>query len=193
MKKLYLNLIALFLVHSSGLASNHILIKAGPNISYFPDAKNSSAMMGYALSINREFNLFKELTASLGLGYAQRGAVLNDRRIEPYLSSEPRDAYYWDIKGKIGYLEFPILFGFNYYLRKQISISPILGVSLSSPLIDGTKIIQKKFYRIDDPDDPHDSIYYDYGFEQESGFGNNKWETIQCRGKNPILAYGSGV
>ena len=182
MKKYTVVLIPFLFLNTFIFASNQIFIKAGPNISYFLDAKNSSAMMGYALSINKEFTLFKELATSVGLGYAQRGAKLNNRRIEPYLSSEPKDAYYWDIEGYIGYLELPILLGYKYYPVKQILILPLVGVTFSYPKIDDTKIIKRKFYRVDDPDDPYDSIYYDYGFEQESGFGNNKWETIYNAG-----------
>lgn len=183
MKKYTAVLIPILFLNSFIFASNQIYIKAGPNVSYFLDAKNSSAMMGYALSINKEFILFKELATSVGLGYAQRGAVLKDRTISPYYTGTDADAYYWDIEGRIGYIEFPLLIIYDFNLKNYVKLNLFMGLNLSNPIQDLSRFKQNDLFMIYNAiNNPNHFYLVDYHFEQESGFGNNKWEKIYNAG-----------
>jgi len=155
-------------------AQHNIFIKAGSNVSWFLNAENSKPKIGYSFCIEKGFKLFKGIFLDVGIGYTTRGAVLENRTIQPYNPpSTYTDAFYWDIQGNIGYVDLPILLKYNYRINTKLSFNPIVGMTIAIPTNDYSTIKQKKFYKIKDAR-IHDYYDYDYHFEQEEGFGNNK-------------------
>jgi hypothetical protein len=186
MKIKYL-LVLVLLLETDGFASlskivwfNNIILKAGINTSFFVNETSSKPGYGYSLSYNKEFNLFKNSLISLGIGYSEREVVLENVTIRPYtiLINEQINSYYWDIKGRIGYIEVPIMIRYEFSIKK-VSVSPILGLSLSYPRKDLSKFEKKKFYRKTERDD---AKYYDYNFEQETSFRSHGHEKVLCLG-----------
>jgi hypothetical protein len=107
---------------------------------------------------------------SVGTGLSSRGAILENRTIAPYVT-QPTDAFYWDIHGMIGYLEFPVLAQYKIFISKKIKIMPILGLVFSFPVKDLSHFEKKQFFKVKVPGQGLSE--YDYWFEQESGFGDN--------------------
>jgi hypothetical protein len=110
----------------------------------------------------------------LGIGYTTRGAILEDRTIQPYYTQfENINSYFWDIEGFIGYFDIPISLTYEFNLNRKITISPIIGTTIGIPSKDYSSFKKKRFYKLYDSD-INDWKAYDYHFEQEDAFGNNK-------------------
>lgn len=172
MKKIIIGILLLLINYS--IAQQNISVQAGPNLSWFVDAENSKPKIGYSLCIEKGFKLFRGIFFNVGIGYTTRGAVLEDRTIQPYNPpSTFTDAFYWDIQGNIGYVDLPILLNYDYRINTKLSFNPIVGMTIAIPTNDYSTIKKKKFYKIKDAR-IHDYYDYDYHFEQEEGFGNNK-------------------
>lgn len=142
----------------------------GPTVSYFLDAENAKPKIGITFGFNRDFHLYKKFSLSAGMSFASRGAILKNRTIAPY-ATQPTEAFYHDIHGMIGYLEFPVLFQYEIPVSKKVKIKPLLGPVLSFPMIDLSHFEKGQFFSVKIPGEG--GTDYDFSFEQESVFGNN--------------------
>ncbi len=174
MKKIAVILILILVKYS--VAQHNIFIKAGSNVSWFISAENSKPIIGYTVGIDRGWNLYKKLNMELGIGYTKRGASLENQAIQPF-SYRPINAYYWDIKGVIGYVDIPISFKYEFGLNRQFTISPLMGITFAIPVKDYSNFKKKRFYKLYDSD-INDWEAYDYHFAQETTFGNNETRYI---------------
>jgi len=170
--KIFIICIFLLLIDYS-FAQHNIFFKAGPSYSWFVNAENSSPIIGYSIGVEKGFHLFKGLFFDVGIGYTTRGVALENRTIQPY-QTEGIDinAYYWNLYGKIGYLEFPLHLKYKFPLSKEITIAPIIGITKSFPSKDYSNLKQENFYKTYNSN-INDWYDYDYHFQQESTFGNN--------------------
>ncbi len=148
-------------------------LKSGLNYTNFIDAINSSPKLGFTLGMSRKFKLYNKFSISAEADFALKGAILEKRKIEPYAGNlEKQDAYSWDIHGYIGFIEIPVLIDYSFPVNNRINFSIFIGPTYSIPLIDFSKFKKIDFIEEYDPNNPSGTDY-DYGYWQESGFGNN--------------------
>ena len=172
MKKLLLILLFVFLLSFKAFPQNKWEIKGGLNYTNFVSVKNSSPKIGYTLGIARKIKIYNNFSFSGEVDFVSKCAILKNRKISPYTEVDEQDAYSWDIHGSIGYLEFPILIKYSFPIYKRYNLTLFMGPSYSIPIIDFTKFEKREFLEVYNPDNPSGMVY-DYGFGQESGFGNN--------------------
>ena len=172
MKKLQVYLFV-FLLSFNVFSQSNWELKGGPNYTYFVDAINSSPKIGFTLGLSRKFNLYKKLSLSAEADFTLKGAILEKRKIEPYAGNlEKQNAYSWDIHGSIGFFEIPVFIDYSFPVNNRINFSILIGPTYSIPLIDFSKFKKIEFIEEYDPNNPSNTVY-DYGYLQESGFGNN--------------------
>jgi len=153
------------------LARGKLQLNVGPTISYFVDAENSSPLIGFSVRMQMRVLKYKNFAISTGIGYSTRGVLLKHRSIAPY-APFPMKAYFWDIYGRIGYLEMPILLQIKIPVHSKISLNISGGPALTLPWKDLSKLKRREFFDMYDLHGSDDSRF-DFIFAQESTFGNN--------------------
>lgn len=172
MKKLFFTFFFLLLFFNFSIAQSKFRFTIGPTISYFLNAENSSPKIGLAIGFRKDFHLYKRLALSTGVNFASRGAILENRTIAPYSGEPSEEAFYWDIHGMIGYLEFPIVIQYAIQVTQKAKLIPLLGPVLSIPIKDLSHFEKKEFFNIYIRGQSN-PIDYDFNFGPESVFLNN--------------------
>lgn len=171
MRKLPYVIFLFLLLTNLSHAQGKILLAIGPTISYFPSAENTRPKVGISIGIVKDFHLYDKFLLSSGIGFASRGAILENRTIAPY-ASQPTDAYYQDIHGMLCYIEIPANIQYEIPYSKEIKFKPFIGPIFTFPILDLTHFKKNKFYKNYIPHQSDKSLY-DHDFEQESVFNNN--------------------
>ena len=183
MGKIIFILFILILFQNNGYPQNNWQIKAGPDFSYFVNAENSSSKIGYILGIARKMDVYADLDIIVELDYTTKGAILNDRKIRPVASSDPFNAYSWDIIGNIAYVEMTVMLSYSFSVFKEYNIGLFLGPVYTMAVKDLSEFRKVEFIEEYDPLNPS-TTDYDYHFEQESGFVRYNISTIYNFGLN---------
>lgn len=171
MRKLPYVIFLFLLLTNHSHAQGKIRLAIGPTISYFPSAENTSPKVGISIGIVKDFHLYDKFLLASGIGFASRGAILENRTIAPY-ASQPTDAYYQDIHGTLGYIEIPANIQYEIPYSKEIKFKPFIGPTFTFPVIDLTHFEKREFFNVYTPSQSN-LLDYDFWFEQESVFNNN--------------------
>ncbi len=153
-------------------------VSFGITYSYFEKAKNAEPDLGIQFRFQRSLINIKNFSLQLGIGFATRGATLKHRSIAPYSPAFPMEAYYWDINAMIGYWEFPISLEYKLKIKKDVYFKLSGGLNYIIPQSDYSDLDKKEFIEMFDLD-LDDLNKYDFWFEQDNGFGDNRSRIIQ--------------
>ena len=114
--------------------------------------QESSYRPGESQNINRRgFGVFREyfpkgnnyMYVSYGLAFVRKSVLLL-HRTWPISWMEYNAFYVGDIKADVGFLEWPLAFGLQVPLFKDIIFSAFSGFSFSFPVKDYSKIMEKE-------------------------------------------------
>ena len=171
MKNLLFVFCSLLLFFNPSYAQGKIRLAIGPTISYFLNTEDTRPKVGISIGIVKDFHLYNKFLLSAGIGFASRGAILENRTIAPY-ASQPKDAFYQNIHCMLGYIEIPTTIQYEISDLKKIKFKPFIGPIFTFPVVDLTHFEKMKFFNVYTPGQSN-ILDYDFWFEQESVFRNN--------------------
>jgi hypothetical protein len=180
MKTIILNIATIIFIQGV-FAQNQWSAHIGINYSTFYDDTQSNWLPGLNIGFEKDWGILEDLSLQLQLMYSIKGGILTEKLIGPY-GDFIQDIYLNDIIVRVGYLDIPLSFNYQFYTERNWNVSLLLGYFINIPIADYSKIEKTKFMFTYDPDnEDHQKIKFEYLPFDQSGFGifNEKYKLNQ--------------
>jgi len=171
MKIVFLTLFILIFLFIPINAQNPVIIKAGITYSTFYDEKYNGWMPGYAISINKYWQIAERFDIGSEINFVQKGGIIEDKFTAPYYSDLPERLNYFDINALVHFLQIPLLIKYNFLNEWKIKFDIFTGYFIALPISDRSELKFTGDYKQYDPDNPEDQINYFEYYQNEAWSG----------------------
>lgn len=155
-------IVLLFIVN---LTAQTYSFSAGYGYSEY-SSKNSKRTNSLLFEVNRNWDIYKNLTFSAGLSITTNEIYERDVIIAPLYVGDPVKIYNSDLSIKINYIEIPIRLGVPLQIYKEVKVKPFLGLSISFATKTKKNIIPKKILFEGRPSDS--GLFFDHDILEEA-------------------------
>ena len=106
-----------------------VLVSFGTNLSSYL-GEEGQWQLGYSFGITFNFGVYKNLSMTLPISYTRINAAVKNFESKSYSSDGNIYKTLFDREISVGFLDFPILFSYNFFPTKKYDLKYLLGTGL---------------------------------------------------------------